>query len=339
MKYVTYFLTALVVVFALLGFLCAPKSATETDFLLDTYISVTAYGKNAKKAAEQAVLCVSELDKKLSAFRKDSDVYRINTAKANTEVSVSTECFELILRAKELSEKTDGAFDVAIKPIMDVWGFGKKNKVPDDSALLNALSLVDYNSIILNEEAQTVTLTKDGMAIDLGAIAKGYCADMAAKVLKNNGIENAYLDFGGNVVTMGKRPLGLIDRIKYGARERDFVVGIQNPQATRGEVITTHTAEGEYVAIVTSGGYERYFEEEGKRYHHIVSPFTGKQPENGILSVTVIGASSEIADALSTAFFVSGTRLAKRTDNGLYQKAIFVMDTGEIQTIYPQGEK
>ena len=162
-------------------------------------------------------------------------------------------------------------------------------------------------------------------------MAKGYCADEAAEVLKNEGAENFYLDFGGNVITKGEIPLGLSERLKRRAKTRPFVVGIQDPKGTRGNIFETITTEQAQTAIVTSGGYERYFEENGVNYHHILSPATGKQPQNGVLSVTVVGSQSETADALSTALFVMG--LEKAADlwaqSGDFE-AVFVTASGEV---------
>lgn len=338
MKYLKYIVAAFALVIALGALWIQPKKATEADFLLDTYISVTAYGSGARQAAEKAIARVRELDRLLSAFYPDSDVSKINSAGADVPVAVSDECFGLIERAMELSEKTGGAFDFTIKPVMDLWGFGGENRrVPEDKERKDALELVDWSAVRLDKSTKTVTLLKEGMAIDLGGIAKGYCADAAADVLRQEGIQNAYLDFGGNVVTMGGMPLGLVDRIKYRAGTRPFVVGIQDPGGARGDVLETCTVEQERCAIVTSGGYERYFEENGVRYHHILDPHTGRQPDNGIASVTVIGPSSETADALATALFVTGPE-GCGVVSGLFDQVIFVYDTGEVEKIYPQGE-
>jgi len=338
MKYFKYIMAVITLIIAVSAGFCEPKKAVETDFLLDTYVSVTVYGKGAKSAAKQALSLVGALDKKLSAFYEGSDVHRINTANKNTPVQVSPECFYLIKQALVLSEQTDGAFDITIKPVVDLWGFGTTPQVPSYEQLSSFVSKVDYRAVLLDEENQTVTLTKEGMAIDLGGIAKGYCADRAADVLQQAGIKNAYLDFGGNIVTLGKRPLGLFDRIRYRQTARPFVVGIQNPAGARGEVAETYTVHTDRCAIVTSGNYERFFEQDGKRYHHILDPKTGRQPEHDIVSTTVIGASSEVCDALSTAFFVSGGASSKELNAHFYE-TILITDTGERFKIYSQGEQ
>jgi len=206
--------------------------------------------------------------------------------------------------------------------------------VPEQAELEKALACVNYKDVLLDKDTQTVTLQKDGMAIDLGGIAKGYCADEAAKVLAQTGVKNAYLDFGGNVVTMGEKPLGLWDRLKFFASSRPFSVGIQDPSGARGQAICVHTADKNFCSVVTSGGYERYFEENGKTYHHILDPKTGRQPQNDFLSVTVIGESSLTCDALSTALFVLGPDGYERASD-LCDEVLFVTTSGEVQKFNP----
>lgn len=335
MKYVKYVMGILALFIAVSAACFAPKSHTETAFLLDTYVSVTAFGTNAKTATKKAMERVKELDRKLSAYRTDSEVYKINHAGANVKTPVSPDCFYVIEQALLLCEKTNGAFDITIKPVMDLWGFGgEQPRVPTQTDLEKTLACVNFKCVLLDKDTQTVTLQKDGMAIDLGGIAKGYCADRAAKVLAQEGIQNAYLDFGGNVVTMGQKPLGLMDRLTSFASSRPFSVGIQDPGAPRGQAICVHTADKDFCSVVTSGGYERYFEENGKKYHHILDPKSGTQPQNDILSVTVIGDSSLSCDALSTALFVLGPD-GYECASDLCDEVLFVTTSGTVLNYNP----
>lgn len=329
MKYVKYSLLALIVVLVVTAYSFEPKAYTESAFLLDTYISVTVFD-GEKQAAKEAIIRVEEIDKMFSAFRENSEIAKINKSAPCEEIAVSKECFALLKRAKELSKKTDGAFDISIKPVMDLWNFGKAPKVPTEEKLSSALASVGFEHILLDEEKQTVTLLKEGMALDLGGIAKGYSADCALEVLKKHGVKSACLDFGGNVVTLGEKPLGLFERIKHGKKSLPFTVGIQDPKKPRGNALLTVTAEGPSMSVVTSGGYERNFTENGVTYHHILDPKTGRQPEGNILSVTVIAPSSTNADALSTALFVSGPAGLSEVD-GLYKEVIFVMQDGSVK--------
>ena len=329
MKYIKIIVIALILLIAITAFSFEPKSYTESAFLLDTYISVTVY-QNHRDAAKKAIERVEKIEKMLSAFRAESEVSKINSAKSGVPVSVSDECFSLISRALFMSEQTDGAFDITIKPVMDLWGFGKKPGVPEKKALEKALGSVGYKNILLDSEKHTVTLLKEGMKVDLGGIAKGYAADCAVSVLKEAGVNSACLDFGGNVVTVGEMPLGLIDRIKNGKGTRPFTVGIQDPKGARGNIKTTYTPSSSPCAVVTSGGYERSFQENGTTYHHIIDPKTGYQPKNKIASVTVIAESSETADALSTALFVSGEAGLARV-RGLYREVVFILEDGQVK--------
>ena len=330
MKYLKYLLAILVIIISISAFSFEPKKHTKSAFLLDTYISVTAYGNNAKSAIEKAMDEIKRIDNSLSAFNEKSEIYKINTAKKDTPVKVSDECFMLLKRAILISQETHGAFDITIKPIVDLWGFGTdKQQVPDRDKLSKTLELVDYKNILLDSENKTVTKRFDDVKIDLGGIAKGYAGDVAAKVLHNEGVENAYLDLGGNVVTIGKMPQGIFGAIKSGSFRRAFTIGVQNPEKPRGEIFHKITANDEKCAVVTSGGYERFFYENGKKYHHILDTKTGSQPKNKVLSVTVVSKSSETADALSTAYFVLGPDNVEKNKE-LFEEVIFYMENGEV---------
>ena len=329
MKYIKYALAVAVLVIAITAVSVNPKKTTQTDFLLDTYVSVTVYG-NHKDAAEQVLKKVRDIHKNYSAYLKDSYVWHMNASPAGQAIPVSEECFSLLSRAIELSKVTCGAFDITVKPVMDLWDFQGAPHVPEDQALNAALALVGYQNLVLNATDQTVTKQQPDVKIDLGGIAKGYAADCAVDILLESGVESAVLDFGGNVVTIGERPLGLFDRIRTGNKTKPFTVGIQSPMEVRGTVAATVTANISPCAVVTSGGYERSFSENGKTYHHIINPKTGKQPENGILSVTVVSNDSTAADALSTALFVLGED-GVPTASGLYDELIFMMENGEIK--------
>lgn len=329
MKYVKYALAIAVLVIAITAVSVNPKKITKTDFLLDTYVSVTVYG-NHKDAAEAVLSNVRTIHNEYSAYGKDSQVSRINDAPAGEAIPVSDACFSLLCRAMELSKVTHGAFDVTVKPVMDLWDFSGTPHVPNEAELDAALASVNYQNLALNPADKTVTKLAPYVKIDLGGIAKGYAADCAVDILLKAGVESAILDFGGNVVTIGECPQGLFDCIRTGSKTKPFTVGIQSPTEVRGTVAATVTAENSPCAVVTSGGYERAFSENGKTYHHILNPKTGKQPENGILSVTVVSENSTTADALSTALFVlgeDGVPMAK----GLYDELIFMKDNGEIK--------
>ena len=329
MKYMKFIVALIVVLFAVSAAWLSPKPKTESDYLLDTYVSVTVY--DGDKHATKAVLNeVREIHNRFSAFLPESEVAKINRAEAGVPTPVSAECFRLIERAVELSCITEGAFDITVKPVMDLWDFSGIPHVPTQEELDEVLTFVDYQAILLDEKTYTVTKTKEHMQMDLGAIAKGYASDRAVEILKSMGVTNAVLDFGGNVVTLGEKPLGLWERIRAGRKTVPFTVGIQKPGEVRGTVAETITTKTSPCAVVTSGGYERNFTENGKNYHHIIDPKTGKQPEHNMISVTVVSEDATAADALSTAIFVLGKDGVKLAE-GLFEEIIIMTEQGEIQ--------
>ncbi|MBR5156396.1 MAG: FAD:protein FMN transferase [Clostridia bacterium] len=305
MKAVKYIAFALLAALIVSHIAFEPKKCEKTQFCLDTVVTLTAYGKGADKAIDKAFNRINEIEQKFSAYLKNSEIYKINHSPYNTFVKVDKEVFDLIERAIMFSDITDGAFDITLKPISDLWGIGTKNeKVPTDEEIKSALDKTGWRDVVLDKNTYAVKLKKEGMALDLGGIAKGYASDEAARVLGECGIKNACLDLGGNIVVRGEMPLGLFESIKCGKRSRPFTIGIQEPDAPRGESGQPVTVENG--CVVTSGDYERFFEKDGERYHHIFDPKTGMPAKSGVRSATVIAKDGAVADALSTAFFVIG---------------------------------
>ncbi len=285
--------------------LTEPRSYTETEFLMDTIATVTAYGAQGKKAIEQVFLRLRELDRKCNAYLTDSEIGKINAAPANTAISVDREVFSLIQSAFTFSENSENAFDITLLPVSRLWGFGTKNAhVPTFFEINNALELTGSKCFSLNATEGTVTKAFDGVQLDLGGAVKGYAAQVALQILKENGVEHAYLDLGGNVAVMGGKPLNLWETIFSGKKSKPFTIGLQTPDAPRGTVMKTISLSDGF--IVTSGSYERYFEQNGMQYHHILDPATGQPANTGLKSVTVVTENGLEADMLSTALFVLG---------------------------------
>jgi len=223
-----------------------------------------------------------------------SDISRVNAAAGIEPVQVHEEVFMVIKRALHYAKLSGGAFDPSVGPLVSLWGIGgDKPHVPSQEEIDEVLPLVNWQDVELDEETRSVFLTRRGMALDLGAIAKGYAADEAAAIIRNAGIGRAIINLGGNIVTCGER--------KDGSPWR---VGVQNPNDARDEYIGILQVTEK--SVVTSGVYERFFEYEGIRYHHIFSPDSGYPAENGLLSVTITAPLSIDADALSTTVFVLG---------------------------------
>jgi len=226
-----------------------------------------------------------------------SDISRVNAAAGIAPVNVHKDTFKVIKRAVYFAEISNGAFDPSVGPLVSLWGIGGDDaRVPSQEEIDNTLPLINWRDVELDETAHSVFLKRKGMSLDLGAIAKGYAAEEAAAIIKSAKIKRAIIDFSGNIVTLGEKKDGT-----------PWKVGIQNPNKRRGlyyGIINLKTAEKQ--TLVTSGVYERFFETDGSRYHHILSTVTGYPVKNGLLSVTVIGSDSTDADALSTTLFALG---------------------------------
>ena len=261
------------------------KSATFTA--MDTVVTLSAWGDGAQNALDGARQIVEGLESELSVTDPESAVARANDGET---VALTPDAAALLRRSLEMCEKTGGALDVTVYPLVRAWGFTTgEYRVPTQSEIDELLPLVGYERVSLTEDG-ALTLP-EGTMIDLGAVAKGYASDLVCESLRAAGAEAALVNLGGNVQTVGSKPDG----------ER-WRIGIAAPFGEGSACVVT-TDGG---AVVTSGPYQRYFEEEGKRYCHIIDPATGYPADGGLLSVTVIGESGFECDALSTAMFVLG---------------------------------
>ncbi|MDO4744139.1 MAG: FAD:protein FMN transferase, partial [Clostridia bacterium] len=268
----------------------------RTEFLFDTVCSIKVYSKDAKDALVAAFDEATQIHLLTNFFDQDSDVSKINNAKSGEAVSVSPEILELLELSERIHSASDGAFDITIAPVASLWKFDIESpKPPSDEQITAALRLVGRDSLALDKSNSTVTKSFDETKIDLGGIAKGYAADKVAEVLKSHGIDCAIIDFGGNIVAFGKNPK---------TDDGKWRIGLQSPFSPTGEF--SKTVEISSGAVVTSGTYQRFFEYEGEKYHHIIDPKTGKPSTQSFDSVTVTAESAALADALATAAFVLG---------------------------------
>jgi len=280
-----------------------PNQYQTKEFFMDTIISIQATGENADKAVEGALQKMRQIADKSDRYKAESIVSKINRQAGVKPVKVDQDILAMIKTAKEYSRLTEGRFDITVTPIIELWGFGTdEKKVPTSQAIENKLKLVSYKDIIINEEGKTIMLAKSGMKIDLGAVAKGYIVDKAANFLKNKGIKSVLINAGGNIKTIGT---------KYNGEK--WRLGIRNPRDDEEDPNDNYfkVIEVKGTNVVTSGDYERYFMEAGKRYHHILNANTG-YPARGLASVTVIADSSLKGDLLSTSLFLLGFDKAKQ---------------------------
>lgn len=272
---------------------CAEKKAETTFLAMDTVMSVSVYGAKAQEAADACRAEVEELEKKLSVTDADSEIYAVN-ASGGVPVNVSAETAELIEKALEMCRRTDGALDITVYPVVRAWGFTTgEYRVPSAEEIAGLLENVDYTRVSVENGAVTLP---DGMELDLGAVAKGYTADRLAEMLSGMGVRSALLNLGHNIQLIGSKPDG-----------SDWVIAVQSPEGG-GYAGTLAVSD---CAVVTSGGYERFFtDENGKTHHHIIDPATGQSADSGLASATIVGKSGLVCDALSTAVFVMGAERA-----------------------------
>lgn len=269
----------------------------ETRFALDTVIDITAYGPDAPAAVQAAWQEMARLDGLLNCYDADSEVARINQAAGGQPVPVSDDTLQVIAAAVHFAALTDGAFDPTIGPVTQLWGIGKKGEyVPPDDAVAQAVRLVDYRRVELDAAHHTVRLSRPGMALDLGGIAKGYILDHMAAVLRGHGVTAALINGGGDIRVIGTKPDGTPWRI-----------GIQDPR--HADQISAKITLQQWTAVSTSGDYQRYFDLHGQRYHHIFDPRTG-YPTHTIPSVTLL-TGADVGDIPSSALVVMGRQKAE----------------------------
>ncbi len=263
---------------------------TKNVFAMNTYITLTAYGEKAGTALDEAEDRIKNLESLLSATDENSEIYAVNHS-GGTPVRLSSDTERILSFALDMAQKTNGALEPTIYPVLTAWGFTTESyQIPTREKINQLLQSVDFHRVQIKNHSLALP---DGMQLDLGAVAKGYTGDEIANLLKNSGVTSAIINLGGNVQTIGTRPDGSMWRVGLKAPDADGHIGI---------------LEVSDCAVITSGGYQKYFiGEDGKQYHHIIDPATGRPAESGLVFVTIIGKEGKLCDALSTALFVMGT--------------------------------
>lgn len=293
---------------------CAPSAPLEDTFLaMDTVMTIRLYDNEDQALLDRARDRVAELEGLLSVTDPDSEISALNR---DGFAALSPDTVNLLAGGIELCRRAPGALDISLYPVLRTWGFTTgEYAVPTSEQLAKLLDRVDYARIELNEGDGTAHLP-EGMEVDLGSVAKGYTADVLAELLREGGATSALLDLGGNIQAVGTKPDGSFWR-----------VAIRDPEGG-GSLGVVEVANQ---AVVTSGGYERYFEENGVRYWHILDPKTGAPARSGLLSVTVVGGNGLTCDGLSTALFVMG--LDGALDHWRAHRdfeAVFVLEDGSV---------
>ena len=301
------------------------EMAEDAGTYFDTVIDIRVYGDQAEKLLKGCFSICEDMENTLSAQKESSELYKLNHRNSDS-VEVSDDLAECIRRGLQYGEISDGAFDITIYPVKELWDFEGDTGdpvIPDAAEIRKALKLVDYRKVHI--DGNTVTFDSPDTQIDLGGIAKGYISLKLKNYLKENDCTSALINLGGNVSVLGEKPDG-----------SPFVVGIQKPFADRGTVLTAINAADD--SVISSGVYERYFRKNGKLYHHIIDPKTGYPADTGLNQATIIGTDDVLGDALSTICILLGQDSAEQLirENGLDVTVLFT-DTDNQMSWYPEA--
>lgn len=273
-----------------------PSIYSKSRTVMDTFVTITVVSDSkdkADEAIESAFSTIEQFGNLINFFSDKSEISLINMNAGIRETKVSPKLLDIIDKSVFVSEKSKGAFDATIGPEIKLWDFYKKIK-PADSEVKKNLRLVNYKNVIIDKDKSTVFLKERGMLLDLGGIAKGYGADLAAVNLKQNGILSGIVAIAGDIVTFGLKPDG-----------KPWNIGIKNPRQKNESDEIIGRIKLSDKAISTSGDYERYFISDSQRFHHLLDPKTG-YPANRSRSVSIISDKGVFADAFSTAVFILG---------------------------------
>ena len=283
-------------------------------YAMDTYMTLYAYGSNAKAALMESKKKILQLDSLFNTTNSESEIYQLNCDK---KIIASKDVIEILKEAKKISDLTDGKLDLSVYPIVEEWGFiNKKFCIPTDNRLEELKKNVSYKKIFINEKTSEVRLDNKSMKIDLGAVAKGYTSKMIMKIFKKHHIKSGLVSLGGNVQIYGKKPDNSL-----------FKIGIANPEKKATNYLGVY--QGKDKAVITSGSYERYFEKNNKIYHHIIDPATAKPAESGIVSMTIIADDGTLADGLSTSCFILGKDKTLQLWRNNKEKFDFILQTAD----------
>lgn len=308
-KFISIFLFAFVALSAFLLF--NNKNAQKNFFAFDTFVTINLNGKNSSAVAEEMETALLELEKQYSKYKTDSVVSQFNNSAEGEKIKISDEMKTLILRCDEISQKTDGAFDITTSALSDVWQVKTADRPPTPKEIESALEKTGYKKISLDKNI----LLKTDAQIDFGGVLKGFAADTIRDIADKKGIKSGIVNLGGNVCLIGSK------------KGTPWTVGIVNPFEADNVYLTI---EAENTNVITSGAYQRYFEFDGEIYHHIISPQTGYPSDSDLASVTVISPDGTLADALSTAIFVQGSEKGLKTAKSFGVEVIMIKKDGSI---------
>lgn len=319
----TILIGALVIFFAACGLALGlrPKHTqpiSRSDFLLNTFVTVTLYDSEDEEILNQCIALCREYENRFSRTIKTSEIYRLNhRSPEETVFQLSKDAADLIREGIHYSQVSGGAYDLTVEPLSSLWDFTDGNAViPPEDEISAAAAKVDYRNLKL--EGDTLTFLSPDTTIELGSIAKGFIADRLKEYLLSQGVTSAIINLGGNVLCVGHLPEG-----------RPFRIGLQKPFADRNELIANLNIDD--LSVVSSGVYERHFVVDGKNYHHILSPETGYPYDNGLIAVTIVSPRSVDGDALSTTCFSLGLDKGMELVNSLHGiYGYFITEDGTV---------
>ncbi|MGN1014297.1 MAG: FAD:protein FMN transferase [Butyricicoccus sp.] len=289
---------------------CAPKQASQDFYAMDTVMSITAYGGKAEEAVSECVQYINELEKTISRTDDSSEISQLNQADG-AAMQLSEQTADILQDALEIASETDGCFDPTIAPLSDLWQIGTDNaRLPEQEEIDEALADVGYQRVSMDG---TSVAMDAGMKMDLGGIGKGYAADHVVEILESYNVKRAIIALGGNIYALGSKDRGL-----------NWTVAITDPDNQEDYLGKLEVSD---TSVVTSGDYERYFEQDGKRYCHIFDSTTGYPAETDLRSVTVVTPDSTRADGYTTALFVMG-----------YDRAVQFCEEHDIQAIFVRSD-
>lgn len=261
---------------------------TSSNFVMDTIVNLDITGKDSSKCGQEIIACLNQFEQSFSMYKENSDIYTINENAGENFVKVDDKTYSLLKRAYNFCDKSSGRFDITIAPLVTAWDIKSENpsipKVTDE-----LLSKIDYTNILFDDSTKGVMLKEKGQMLDLGAIAKGAVCDDVYRILEQNNVKKATVSVGGNIVL-------------YGKDTSEVKVGIKHPRSNTDAIIGTVNSDKRIIA--TTGDYERYFELDGKRYHHILDTKSGYPFESEFYSVTVMSDDGALCDYLSTMMFM-----------------------------------
>ena len=292
---------------------------SKSELLMGTVVTVSLYDSTNEEILNKVFNKVKELESILSINENGTLVDKINEEAGINPVKVDDYTYTVVKKGVEYSKLSNGLFDISVGPIVKLWSIGlPEAKVPTKQEIDEKLPLIGYSDIEINDADKTIYLKRKGMMLDLGGIAKGYTADVISDILTEEGVNSAIINLGGNIFAHGKKPNG-----------DEWKIGIQDPFSERGGIIGTLITSNK--SIVTSGIYERYIEEDGIKYHHILSPKTGYPYENEIAGITIVSDKSTDGDALSTSVFAMGVEEGMNFVNSINGiDAIFITKDNKV---------